>query len=324
MKMVIRQSKEDIPYFNDLVSFYNHVKARPPLDKDFDIREIDPEVLKAYDYVAKPFRHSFYCITLFLQGDVTLNAGFWKTRLSKPALYIKTPCQVVSWAKPAVWLREYFIVFTESFLLRHKSIAEIVFELPFFQLEKAIPFEIEPDEVELLTGLYKQILKEYKSDNTDKFELIASYTHVLLIQVRRLYDKYTETDITLAEHIHQFDHSLIEKFRVLIRKKMIEADMDKQNRTVKYFAEQLFIHPNYLNAVVKRSKQKTAIAFIHEQILHEAKSLLTQTELSIKEISFRLGFRESSHFNHFFKKETLTTPALFRKQKHLSFSHNSL
>ena len=324
MKKIIRQSKEEVPYFNELVSFYNHVKARPPLDKDFDIREIDPEVLKSYDYVARPFRHSFYCITLFLQGDVTLNAGFWKTRLSKPALYFKTPCQVVSWTKPAAWLKEYFIVFTESFLLKHNSIAEIVFELPFFQLEKAIPFEIEPDEVELLTGLYKQILKEYKSDNPDKFELIASYTHVLLIHVRRLYEKYTETDTTITEHIHQFDHSLIEKFRALIRKKMLEGDMDKQKRTVKYFADQLFIHPNYLNAVVKRSTQKTAIAFIHEQILHEAKSLLNQTELNIKEISFKLGFSEPSHFNHFFKKQMCTTPVLYRKEKHLSFSHNSL
>ncbi|HEX9512871.1 MAG TPA: hypothetical protein VF939_20415, partial [Puia sp.] len=60
---------KEIPYLPDLVSFYNHVKAKPPLHKDFDIREIDPEVLKAYDYVAKPFRHSFYCITLFLEGD---------------------------------------------------------------------------------------------------------------------------------------------------------------------------------------------------------------------------------------------------------------
>jgi len=231
---------------------------------------------------------------------------------------------MVSWTKPATWLKEYFIVFTENFLLKHKSIADIVFELPFFQLKKAVPFEIEPDEVELLTGLYKQILKEYKSDNPDKFELIASYTQVLLIHVRRLYAKYAETDTVITDHIHQLDHSLIEKFRALIRKKMLESGMDKQNRTVKYFAEQLSIHPNYLNAVVKRSKQKTAIAFIHEQILHEAKTLLTQTELGIKEIAFRLGFSESAHFNHFFKKQTLTTPALFRKQKHLSFSHNSL
>ena len=319
-----QSSNDNIPYLRDLASFYKHVKARPPLHKDFDIREIDPEVLKSYDYVARPFRHSFYCITLFLQGDVTLNAGFWKTRLSKPALYFKTPCQMVSWMKPQQWLREYFIVFTENFMLSHKALADIIFELPFFQLEKAIPFEIEPDEVELLTGLYQQILKEYRSDNTDKFELIVSYVHTLLIHVRRLYNKYAQTDEMITAHIHQHEHSLVEKFRALIRKHIIAGDMDKHHRTVKYFAEQLSTHPNHLNAVVKRQYQKTAIAFIHEQIVHEAQSLLNQTELSIKEIAFRLGFNESSHFNHFFKKQARTTPALYRKEKNLSFSQHSL
>src|ERR1700730_6095735 len=317
-------TKDTIPYLPDLVSFYNHVQARPPLHKDFDIREIDPEVLKSYDYVAKPFRHSFYCITLFLQGDITLSTGFWKTRLNKPALYFKTPCQVVSWAKPQRWLKEYFIVFTESFMLSYKALADIIFELPFFQLEKAIPFELEPHEVELLTNLYKQILDEYRSDNSDKLDLIASYTHVLLIHVRRMYNKYVETDKELTAHIHQFDHSMVEEFRALIRKNILSGNLENSNRSVKYFASQLATHPNHLNAVVKRKTQKTAIAFIHEQLIHEAKSLLNQTELSIKEIAFKLGFTDPSHFNHFFKKKMSTTPVLYRKEKHLSFSHNSL
>jgi len=63
-KIKQQTTKDTIPYLPDLVSFYKHVKARSPLHKDFDIREIDPEVLKSYDYVAKPFRHSFYCIKL--------------------------------------------------------------------------------------------------------------------------------------------------------------------------------------------------------------------------------------------------------------------
>src|ERR1700741_1913064 len=226
-------AKDTIPYLSDLVSFYKHVQARPPLHKDFDIRQIDPEVLKAYDYVAKPFRHSFYCITLFLQGDITLNTGFWKTRLRNPALYFKTPCQVVSWTKPERWLKEYFIVFTENFMLNYKALADIIFELPFFQLEKAIPFELE----------------------TDKFDLIASYTHTLLIHVRRMYNKYVENDEALTDHIHQRDHSLVEEFRTLVRKNMLSGNGEDHNRTVKYFASQLATHPNHLNAVVKRKTE---------------------------------------------------------------------
>ena len=313
-------TQNNIPYFSDLVSFYKHVNARPPLHKDFDIREIDPEVLKGYDYVAKPFRHSFYCIAFFLQGDITLNTGFWKTRLRKPALYFKTPCQVVSWAKPERWLKEYFIVFTENFMLNYKALADIIFELPFFQLEKAIPFELEPDEVELLSELYSRILKEYKSDHDDRFDLVASYVHTLLIHVRRMYNKYVETDKRLTAQIHQHDHSLVDGFRTLIRKSILSGDGDDRNRTVKYFASLLAMHPNHLNAVVKRQTKKTAIAFIHEQLVYEAMALLSQTELSIKEISFKLGFNEPSHFNHFFKKQMHTTPVMYRKEKQPSLS----
>ncbi|MDB5143399.1 MAG: AraC family transcriptional regulator [Mucilaginibacter sp.] len=308
-------TNKEIPYLPDLVSFYNHVNAKPPLHKDFDIREIDPEVLKAYDFVAKPFRHSFYCIALFLEGDVNLNAGFWKTRLDKPALYFKTPCQVVSWEKPSRWLKEYFIVFTENFMLSHKVLADIIFDLPFFQLEKAIPFEIEADEVELLADLYKKILSEYRSDKPDKFELIVSYTHILLIHVRRMYFRYAETDKALIAHIHEHENTLVDRYRFLIRQNILGGNIDKRNFTVKQLASQLSTHPNHLNAVIKRQEQKTAIALMHEQISHEAQSLLSQTELTLKEIAFKLGFGDSSHFSHFFKKQTGITPAAYRREK---------
>jgi AraC family transcriptional regulator, transcriptional activator of pobA len=306
---------EDIPYLRDLANFYKHIKARPPLHKDFDIREIDPKVLKNYDYVAKPFRHSFYCVTLFLGGDVTLNAGFWKARLQKPAVYFKTPCQVVSWQKPARWLQEYFIVFTEKFLADHKLLADIVFDLPFFQVEKAIPFELEPSEVELLVNIYKQILLEYQSDNKDRFSLIASYVHTLLLHVRRLYDKYAEGDALLVSHVHKHEHLLVERFRSLIRTKIANGETENSHLTIKYFASQLSVHPNHLNAVVKRQNQKTAMAFLHGQILNEAQSLLNQTKLTIKEIAFKLGFTDTSHFNNFFKKQTGGTPAAYRRSK---------
>ena len=312
-----KDQTETIPFLRDLASFYEHVNARPPLDKEFDIREIDPEVLKGYDYTARPFHHSFYCITFLLEGDVTLNSGFWKQSLKRPALYFKTPYQLVSWIKPERWLREYFIVFTEDFIRRHKPLSDIIFALPFFELPKAIPFEIGPDDVELLTNLYRQILLEYNTDNDDKFEMIASYTHTLLIHVRRLYFKYVGTNQNLLGQIQQADESLVQRFLALIRKALGEKEVDKRVLNVKFFASQLSTHPNHLNAVVKGRTQKTAIEFIHEQIIHEAQSLLSQTPLSVKEISFRVGFTDVAHFANFFKKKTGTTPILYRKGKAL-------
>jgi AraC family transcriptional activator of pobA len=309
----------NVPFFKDLDSFYKHVNARPPLNKEFDIREIDPEVLKNYDFVAKPFRHSFYCITLFLQGDIMLNSGFWNIRIKKPALYFKTPCQVVSWQKPEKWLKEYFIVFTEKFMTDHKILGDVIFDLPFSQLEKAIPFEIEQDEVDLIEGIYKQIFIENKSVHKDKYDLISSYVHTLLLHIRRLYFKYTETDAKLVSHIHEHEYLVVENFRKLIRKKIAEEDGQDRHIRVTQLAKILSTHPNHLNAIVKRQKNMTAIAFLHEQLLYEAQAFLNQSELTLKDIAFRLGFADSPHFNNFFKKHTGETPATYRKNKSITY-----
>jgi AraC-like DNA-binding protein len=72
-----------------------------------------------------------------------------------------------------------------------------------------------------------------------------------------------------------------------------------------------------LNAVVKRQTKKTAIAFMHEHIFRESESLLNQTDFTIKDIASRLGFADSSHFNHFFKKQSGNSPAAYRKEQNL-------
>ena len=304
----------DIPFLTDLDSFYKHVNAAPPLYKDIDIREFDSKGVKPPDYVTRPFRHSFYCITLFLEGDITLNAGFWKNQLNRPAIYIKTPRQVISWLKPERGPKQYFIVFTEEYLRGNKTIADIIFELPFLQLEQAMPLELEQEEVELFTGIYRRVHEEYHSKNPDKFALILTYVQLLLLYVRRLYNKYAASDKQLIANLNDREHLLAENFRSLVRKSFADNPIHKNTLTVKHFAEQLSIHPNHLNAVIKRQTQKTAITILHEQILLEALTLLRQTEIAIKDVSSRLGFADSSHFNKFFKKLTGKTPAIYRKE----------
>jgi AraC family transcriptional regulator, transcriptional activator of pobA len=169
----------------------------------------------------------------------------------------------------------------------------------------------------LLTNIYKQILAEYNSNIIDKFSLIASYLHTLFLHIRRLYNKYIEVDASLVSHVHHHEHVLVERFRSLIRAKIAGGEAENHHLNIKYFAGQLSVHPNHLNAVVKRQKEKTAIAFLHEQILHEAQSLLNQTKLTIKDIAFKLDFADAPHFNNFFKKRTGATPVAYRRAKSL-------
>jgi len=83
-------------------------------------------------------------------------------------------------------------------------------------------------------------------------------------------------------------------------------------RSAKEYAERLAIHVNHLNKVLKENTGKTTTEVIISRITQEAKILLKQTDWTISEIAYSLGFEEVAHFSNFFKKQTAVTPVAFR------------
>ena len=83
--------------------------------------------------------------------------------------------------------------------------------------------------------------------------------------------------------------------------------------SVKYFAEQVFLSPNYFGDLVKKETGMTAQDYIQAHIIDMAKQMLLGTDKTVNEISYELGFQYSQHFNRMFKKNTGETPASYRK-----------
>jgi AraC-like DNA-binding protein len=80
------------------------------------------------------------------------------------------------------------------------------------------------------------------------------------------------------------------------------------------YADAQGLHSNYLSNVIKSKTGKPVGTWIIEKTISEAKSLLQNTDVPIKEVAYQLGFAESTHFSNYFKKYTDLTPASFRKQ----------
>ena len=84
-------------------------------------------------------------------------------------------------------------------------------------------------------------------------------------------------------------------------------------KTAAEFADQLHVHPNYLNALVKQNTGRTVREHIQERLLYEAKALLLRTDLTVSHISHGLGFSDPAAFTSFFKKKENVSPSNFRK-----------
>jgi AraC-like DNA-binding protein len=69
---------------------------------------------------------------------------------------------------------------------------------------------------------------------------------------------------------------------------------------------------NHLNKVLKETTGNTTTELISKRVVEEAKILLKQTDWSISEIAYTLGFDEVAHFSNYFKKQTAAAPLTFR------------
>jgi AraC-like DNA-binding protein len=82
---------------------------------------------------------------------------------------------------------------------------------------------------------------------------------------------------------------------------------------VQDYADKQFLHVNYLSSVISSKTGKSISTWIADKTIAEAKVMLQNKLLSIKEIAGRLGFLEASHFSNYFKKHTSLSPAEYRK-----------
>jgi AraC-like DNA-binding protein len=79
------------------------------------------------------------------------------------------------------------------------------------------------------------------------------------------------------------------------------------------YASLLHLSPSYLNEAVKNTTGFTAGYWIRHEIVLEAKRLLFYTNMSVKEIAFKLGYEDCAYFTRLFTRTAGISPVRFKK-----------
>ena len=83
-------------------------------------------------------------------------------------------------------------------------------------------------------------------------------------------------------------------------------------RNVGFYADKLCLTPKYLSKLIKTASGRSAPEWIDSYVIQEAKNLLKYSDITIKEIVYRLNFPNQSVFYKFFKARTGMTPSEYR------------
>ena len=88
----------------------------------------------------------------------------------------------------------------------------------------------------------------------------------------------------------------------------------QKRRQVAYYAERLFISPKYLSKVCRNVSGKSPLRWITDSVMEDSYALLRNTGLTVKEISNRMGFPNSSFFCQYFREQAGITPIEYRNK----------
>ncbi len=172
------------------------------------------------------------------------------------------------------------------------------FNQSFYQKNAVI--DLTKAHFEYLLYEFKEIEKELNSNFT-LYEMICSRVRIILQKASKIIEDQTP-NINMY-----FSSNIIYNFLDLI------DIYYKEEKELIFYAEKLNITPNYLGILSRKYLNQSGNKTIKAKLLLEAKRRLLTPDLSIKEITLELGFKEQAHFANFFKSATGKSPSEFRE-----------
>ena len=87
-----------------------------------------------------------------------------------------------------------------------------------------------------------------------------------------------------------------------------------ENLTINVLAEHYGMSPNYFSSMFKKEMSRSAVNYITELRINQARELLYHSELSVVDISKKVGYEDSQYFFRVFKKYLGMTPLQYREE----------
>ena len=275
-----------------------------------DAPELHPLVSIIHYDELPPFRHSLnnygvYGLFIQRQFPKDLSYGMKTLQVSDASIIAVEPGQIGGLEDNGerISLSGWVLLWSPE-LLHGSELERQISRYQYFSYFFTGSLRMEPDEWLCITQLLAQMRQELitHDDSPSLRSILLGYLHLILEYCNRIYQRQ------LSEE-NNGGSDLLKRFHDLLQQYFRENRQLSQGLpTVAYCASELAYSPRYFGDIVHKATGGTAIGYIHNYVINQAKSLLMNGH-NISETSRLLGFDFPHHFTRLFKKMTGLTPS---------------
>lgn len=246
-------------------------------------------------------------VILCRKGSIKMRVNLNEQLLEEDGLILYGPKNVVSILEKSDDLVCDLIFFTTTFMKDARFDLEMIMPIVQYVSEDASSLlKLEKDESALIEQYYS-LLRDSMQFN--KQHIIREIVSVMFRTISELYARRIEESQHTQLKTRQQDY--FERFVKQV------SMFYREQRSVKFYADSLYITPKYLSTVIKEISGRSAAEWINEFVIQEAKMMLNYSTKSIQEITYELNFSTQSFFGKYFKRHTGMSPSEFRAMKNL-------
>ena len=253
------------------------------------------------------FSLDFYKISFKtgFNGKVKYGQGYYD--FEEGGLAFLAPNQIVTMSADENEYEGYALFFHPD-LIRSYQLGNTIHQYGFFSYAVSEALFLSEKEKVIISALFEAISKEL-DNNIDHFsqDVLVSQIELLLNYSNRYYNRQFIT----RKAVH---NDLIGRMNTYLKDRF---DSQKSLLTglpsVQEVSDYLQVSPRYLTDMLKSLTGQSAQQHIHNQLVERAKDILTNTNLTIAEIAYNIGFEHPQSFNKLFKQKTNMSPVEFRE-----------
>ncbi|HEY1024276.1 MAG TPA: helix-turn-helix domain-containing protein [Sphingobacteriaceae bacterium] len=247
-----------------------------------------------------PHKHTYFEIIWIEEGSGIHLIDFNSYPFTGPCLFLLQPSNVHQIFKDGP-TKGNVIKFTESFFGASGSDNFLLKFDVFDNIQVSPVLSITAEFLPRLTAVLEPMIAHFKNPVDVSRSILESYLRIFLLEVFQL--KQLSGSVATASDpryllFRNFKHELEKHYR--------------SEHSVQFYAGKLNMTPRALNELSVLYSEKTPRVLVRERILLEAKRLLSNTRMNVKEICFSLGFQDPAYFTRFFTKNAGVSPLQFR------------